>query len=365
MTTPTVVLAGGGSGGHISPGLAIAEALQDVANDLASHFACSTRPIDAHMLRTADRTWTALPAAPPTIRPIGAWKFASGFVRSTSRAQEMFKEHHVRAVVLLGGYVSVPVAHAARKRGIPTILLNLDCVPGRANRWLQPRADTVLSAVPTITPMAETTTGMPIRRQAQPPAPPDQCRRMLGLDPDRPTLVITGASQGATTINQLASDIARHKRSMLQGWQVIHITGQHMVDDMTHQWADSGIPAVVESFRNEMGMVWGAADLVISRAGACSVAEITFAGVPAIYLPYPHHRDQHQRHNATAAVEAGAAALVEDQVEPARTLPELLQVLEPLLRDAALLQPLQKAAQDRCGGDAAHAVASQVINCLK
>ena len=365
MSPATVVLAGGGSGGHISPGLALAEAIETADQHIASHFACSTRAIDAHMINAANRTWTALPATPPGLTPHRAWKFARGFIKSSRRATQMFEEHQVRAVILLGGYVSVPVAHAAKKCNIPTILLNLDSVPGRANRWLRSRVDEVLSAVPTRTPMSDTITGMPIRKQAQPPAEPEVCRKQLGLDPERATLVITGASQGATTINQLASDLAQHHASLLDHWQVIHLTGTDMRETMAQRWAESGVPARVESFRHDMGVVWGAASVAMSRAGACSVAEISYAGLPAIYLPYPHHRDQHQRHNAAPAVEAGAALIVEDRMQSAQTLPDLLRVLGPLLQDPHQLEQLRQAAQTHRGSNAADVVACRVLNRLK
>jgi UDP-N-acetylglucosamine--N-acetylmuramyl-(pentapeptide) pyrophosphoryl-undecaprenol N-acetylglucosamine transferase len=365
MSTPTILLAGGGSGGHISPGLAIAEAIEACDASYGLHFACSQRPIDADMLSAAGRPFTALPATPPSVRPRAAMTFLRQFSRSTAKATAVMREHDVRGVVLLGGFVAAPVARAARRLGIPTTLLNLDCVPGRANRWMRSRATMVLSAVRTVRPLADIVTGLPIRQQAKPPGDAAKCRTLLGLDPSRSTLVITGASQGATSINQLATQLAANHADVLRGWQVLHLSGTRDVDHMTITWRDSGVPSLVVPFHHEMGTIWGAADLVISRAGACSVAEIQYAGIPAIYLPYPHHRDMHQQFNAQASVDAQAAVVVHDHIDPKATMPSLLQAITPLLTHEDQLSLMQQAAQGRAGGDAARTVVRIVLEHLK
>lgn len=357
-----VLIAGGGSGGHISPGLAIAEALDGQA---LTHFICSARPVDQAMLEHSGRPFTTVTARPPSVHPISAARFVRAHLHSCRTIRRCIETLRIDAVILMGGFVSVPAASAARRLRIPTLLLNLDCVPGRANRWLAPRVTRCLAAVPTVTPFCDEIVGMPIRRAAVPPGDQAHCRRELGLDPDRPVLLVTGASQGAGTINALVPACARDHRALFDGWQVWHLSGVSGETPVTRAWHDAGIDATVEPFRHDMGLAWGAADLVISRAGAGSLAEIQAAGVPAIVLPYPHHRDRHQWHNARDAVAAGAVVLVEDHSDLDRTLPALSDALASLMPRGSTWRQMLDAAQGRRASSASQRVADAVVQLLK
>ncbi len=361
MSPPTILMAGGGSGGHISPGIAVAEGLRRQREAASVVFAHSTRTIDADMLAHAGYDGLALPALPPSIRPDRAWAFARAFRDSRRRAKRALDEHRVDAVVLLGGFVAAPVAAAAARRGIPRMLVNLDRVPGRANRWMRRRASRVCSAVTTTRPFTADLVGMPIRQAAMPPGDAATCRRALGLDPDMATLLVTGASQGAGTINRLMPELARAHPDLLRDWQIIHVAGRGAATDVERAWSTSPVAATVFGFRHDMGLLWGAADLVISRAGACSVAEITHAGIPAIYLPYPHHRDQHQRHNCAPAVEAGTACCVTDDTEVHVTLKRLVDSAGPLLARTGDLEAMRVAAEASAGSNAADAIAKAAL----
>ncbi|MBT4768215.1 MAG: UDP-N-acetylglucosamine--N-acetylmuramyl-(pentapeptide) pyrophosphoryl-undecaprenol N-acetylglucosamine transferase [Phycisphaerae bacterium] len=364
MTGPTVLFAGGGSGGHISPALAIAEAVQSIDPEATCLFACSDRPIDAAMLEQAERIGYPLPARPPSLKPARMLGFARSFSKSRRMAAELIQAREVDVTVLLGGFVAAPVASACRRTKTPSLMVNLDRVPGRANMWIRPSASTVVSAVTTVKPFATQITGMPIRHAAMPPGTPAACRRQLGLDPDRPTLLITGASQGAGTINALMPYIAEQHSAALDRWQILHLAGPAAADEARSAWHRSAIEATVLGFRHDMGVVWGSGDLVISRSGACSVAEIEYAGLPAIYLPYPHHRDNHQQHNAAPAVEAGAAVIVTDTTDTARTAHALLDVAGALLAAESPLEAMQTAAAARSGRDSAGDLARLAIGLI-
>ena len=357
MNAPRVLLAGGGSGGHISPGLALSEAFQRRSPPLPCAFACSNRAIDTEMLQHAGAHAIPLPARPPTLRPAGFVSFLHGFRQSESALDNVIRMHDIERVVLLGGFVAAPAVRAARRRGIPSLLVNLDRVPGKANRWMRSRATRVVSAVTTTQPFADTVTGMPIREAASPPGNQKHCRELLGLPTDCRVLLVTGASQGAGSINKLIPHFAGKHPNLLDGWHILHLAGPEARHDVEADWKANGKDNVtVFGFTHEMGPLWGAADLVISRAGACSVAEIESAALPAVYIPYPHHKDQHQHHNATPAVEETAARIVQDSSDPQRTSELLADAVRDLLTDSSALASMRSAAEGRRTTNAADAI---------
>lgn len=365
-TSPVVVFAGGGSGGHISPGLAIAERLREQLPTARAIFLCSSRTIDATMLRDAEANFVALPARPFSLRPIPFLRFVAAFRDARREAESLLVREHVAQVVALGGFVAAPVVAAARRRRVPVTLVNLDARPGRANRWIARRSDRVLSAVSTpedpsfmrrISSTGGGVVGMPLRRLAVAPSDASDCRRRLSLDPDLPTLLITGASQGSASMNALLIEIARHRPGLLQGWQVLHLTGSDDLSDLVAAYRTSAIPAVVLPFLNRMGLAWGASDAAISRAGANSVAEAAANAVPTLFLPYPHHRDHHQRLNAQPLVDRGGALIEVDRIAPAANLDALAPHVERLLRDADLRERMRRVLAAHPPNDAATTIA--------
>lgn len=363
----TFCLAGGGSGGHVTPALAMAEALRAQSPDCLVHLACSERPIDATVLRDTDLPWTRLPARGLRKTPLGLAAFLRGMLRARSRARRLLRAARVDAVGLLGGYVAGSVLWAARAEGIPTFMLNLDAVPGRANRWIAARATTLATAIPTVSPLSTDARacpvldGPPVRAEARPDAVASKAdhRRMLELDPETRLLLVTGASQGAASINQLMEYCADTVPALLDGWQVLHLAGAGDGSVLQAAYDRAGITARVESFRHAMGVAWGAADLVVARGGASTVGEARCAGVPAVYLPYPYHRDAHQWYNAQPSVDDGAAHIVDDRVEPSATWNAFHQTLEPLLQGASL-DGMATAAQ-QCKGRDGGAQAAQML----
>ncbi|MHC4948679.1 MAG: UDP-N-acetylglucosamine--N-acetylmuramyl-(pentapeptide) pyrophosphoryl-undecaprenol N-acetylglucosamine transferase [Planctomycetota bacterium] len=360
----TFLFAGGGSGGHISPGLAIAQRLAELDPASRSVFACSRRAIDATMLDAAGATSVAVDAAPLAWRPAGLVRFAVGARRARRQVEAVIAERDVEAVVALGGFVAAPAVAAARRAGRPAILLNLDALPGRANRWMARRATAVLTAVEVDRPagFATRVVGMPVRREALADDAPAACRRRLGLDPERPTLLVTGASQGATSINRLLVALVEAEPALLDGWQVCHLAGAGADAPVRAAYEAAGVPAVVRPLLDRMGLAWGAADLAVSRAGASSVAEATANAVPALYLPYPFHRDRHQVLNARPAVAAGGAVMIDDLVDPARNRPVVAPRLRDLVRDEPRRAAMRRALRALAPGDAAGTVARLLLD---
>lgn len=363
---PTIVFAGGGSGGHISPGLAIAERLRELSPGTRTIFICSTRSIDAEMLREAEAEFVPLPAQPFSLRPLSLLRAMRAFRRARTAAEELLEREQAGQVVALGGFVAAPVAAAASRLHIPVTLVNLDAHPGRANRWLAGRSDRVLSAVPTagdrrFARRVASVVGMPLRRLAVAPGQPGECRRRLGLDPDRKTLLVTGASQGSLSINRLLEAICQRRPELLRGWQVLHLAGQGDAASLLAAYRAAGVPAVTLPFLHRMGLAWGSADAAISRAGASSVAEAAANLVPTLFLPYPYHRDLHQRLNAQPLAERGAALLELDQVDADANLAALGPALDRLLADAASRDAMRAALRREPPRDAATAIARMLL----
>jgi len=351
------------------PGLAIAERLIEFAPESRVLFLCSQRPIDAHMLRAAGVEWRSTPAQPLSVRPVGCARFLMGYARTRRQCLSQFRERRPDHVLALGGFVSAPVVSAARSLSISTTLLNLDDPPGRANRYAARFCDRVWSAIelPDLPKFAERITGLPVRRGSLATSDQAECRRKLGLEPDLATLLITGASQGAASINRLAERLVDLEPGLFRGrgrgwgWQVLHLSGHGGEEALRAMYADAGVRTVVEPFLDEMGPAWGAADLAISRAGANSVAEIAANCVPTVFLPYPHHRDQHQSRNARPLVEIGGAVVVEDGVDPEVNARRILPVLRGLMDDRAARETMRSALNEHRPGDAAYEIATRLL----
>jgi UDP-N-acetylglucosamine--N-acetylmuramyl-(pentapeptide) pyrophosphoryl-undecaprenol N-acetylglucosamine transferase len=361
-----VLLAGGGSGGHISPGLAIAERLREQCPAVRVIFACSERPIDARMLAAGGAAYTTLPAAPLSLRPAGMLRFLRGFRRARALAADLMRSHDVRHVVTLGGFVAAPVVVAANRLRIPVTMINLDSPPGKANRWLRRRCGRVISSVAVDRPpgFADVVVGVPIRRDALAPGDRTVCARELGLRPELRTLLVTGASQGSRSVNQLVLAMARTMPQVFHGWQVHHLSGEGDDGSVREAYAQAGTPALVQPFTDRMGLAWGAADLAISRAGANSVAEVEANAVPTLFLPYPWHKDRHQFRNAQPLVDAGAAVVETDHVDVQVNLGRLGPVLSGLMHDHERRKRMREAAARRAPADAAATIAAMLLQAL-
>lgn len=364
---PRILIVGGGSGGHISPGIAVAEALRD--HDGQCHVLCSERSIDRTMLLGEGMSFQCMPARPFSVRPLGLLRCLQGIRRCTREVTALMKEQRFDGVLALGGFVAASVlpgilsARRSRLNGFhgKIVLLNLDRIPGKANRQIARHADVVVSAVDTMQDgFATMTTGLPIREAAKAKDKTSRCRAHLGLDPDRETILITGASQGASSLNRLMIRLLQEKAEVMKGFQFIHISGHQPQNTLQKQYESAGIKAIVQPFMQEIGCAWGAATMAISRAGANSVAEIQANAVPAILLPYPHHRDQHQVHNAMPLVDAGGSLLVTDD-DNRNTAAEVGSILERLGHDSQALKRMSAALAAQARPKAAQTVVSLLL----
>jgi UDP-N-acetylglucosamine--N-acetylmuramyl-(pentapeptide) pyrophosphoryl-undecaprenol N-acetylglucosamine transferase len=362
MRPLAVVIAGGGTGGHLYPGIAVARELLRRRPDAAVSFAGTARGIESRvipkagfpldLIRTAGLKGTS-PAALArgiALLPLGgldAWSIIS------RRRPDL--------VIGVGGYSSGPVVLAAAARGIPTMLLEQNAVPGMTNRLL---ARVVKAAAVTFEATAPFfggkgfVSGNPVRPEfLAPDAPDDVSDRATGV-PRPPRVLIFGGSQGAHAINMAMVEAAPRLAAGPRGLEITHQTGERDLERVREGYLAAGLDARVEPFLYEMDREVKRADLVVCRAGATTIAELSAAGKPAILIPLPTAADDHQRKNAEVLARAGAAELI-----PQRELtgPALAERIAALVEDAAKRTSMAVAARRFARPDAARVIVDRAL----
>ncbi len=361
---PLVAFAGGGSGGHLYPALAIAEALRASLPDVRFVLFGTHRAIDQRIL--ADRHCDLVPQTLPGLSR-APWRWPGiylGFRRSSLVCRSLFGSDHPIAVIGTGGLASVPAVREAARLGIPTAIFNPDAILGRANRFLARSVDVVFAQFDeTIDHLPRSTnvivSGCPIRpefNRSDRKAGIDG----FGLDHQLKTLLVTGASQGARTLNQAVVANLDYLKS-LDEWQILHLTGDLDYEDVRGAYVSQSLRAKVLPFTPDMAEALAAADLVIARAGASTLAEITAVGRASILLPYPYHRDEHQLANARCLVRASAARIVRDAIDPDINGPAVREALEQLTGDDQMRQSMASSARQMGRGQAATVIADEII----
>jgi UDP-N-acetylglucosamine--N-acetylmuramyl-(pentapeptide) pyrophosphoryl-undecaprenol N-acetylglucosamine transferase len=361
MTTTqrTILFAGGGSGGHIYPNLAVLERLRESDAGVSAHFLVSNRPVDEQIVSKEKLPFTAVPALPLVMKPKPLWAFYQAYKQSELVVLDVIVRTQASAMVATGGFVSGPAVSAAQKAGIPVALLNLDAVPGRANRFAANKATESFTVYPTTQLRRAQKIGMPLRHSAIGKLTPEKARWDLGLRPDLDTILVFAGSQGSTSINAMMMELctrAQHRKA-LEGWQIIHLTGPNDQAKVQQAYDDAQVRGMAHAFCHKMGAVWSAATLAIGRAGAGSVAEAWANAVPTIFMPYPYHKDQHQRLNAEPLISAGAALLQSDLVDPIENVNQIAGPLKALLANETRLEMMCQIMRDTCPPDGAAVVA--------
>ena len=361
---PAIAFAGGGTGGHLYPALAIADALRAKRPGTRFVFFGTQRLIDHRILSSADCELVTQPFPSMHRAPWRLFRILTGFRQSSLLCRSLFASDRPAVVIGTGGLGSVPAVREAARVGIPTALLNPDAMPGKANRYLADSVNVVFAQwEETISQLPHASRvevcGCPVRAGFN-RATREAGAVRFGLDADRKTLLVTGASQGARTINQavLANlDFLESQRD----WQVLHLTGDPDLEEVQAGYAGRSVRASILPFTEHMPEALAAADLVVSRAGASTLAEITAMGRPAVLMPYPYHRDKHQLANARCLVRVAAARIVHDRIDPEENAPALRDVLEPLMTNADLRNAMAQAARRIGRGHAASQIADRIV----
>jgi len=345
---PLVVISGGGTGGHLFPAIAAVAELRRFIPEARFLYLGTRRAIDGHILGQLEAEVVQQPLSPPTGSPLRWPEFLLELRRAKQWCRKRFAWDRPALVLGTGGYSSLPGVLEARRAGVPTVLLNPDAVPGKANRYLARKADAVFSQFERTREHFPRTVrvlalGCPVRAGFVAASREDGIRR-FELNTNKLTLLVTGASQGAKTINDAViaqTDLLRSRPE----WQVLHLTGESQREEVERAYQRQGVAARVLAFTHHMAEAMAAADVVISRAGASTLAELTAVGRASILMPYPHHRDQHQLANAVCLAEQDAAQIVRDEMEVSRNAPALRGALSPLLDDAHRRNEMASAAR--------------------
>lgn len=340
-SAPRVAIACGGTGGHLFPGLAIAGEL--LRRDVAVSLLISPKEVDQQAVRSVHgMEVNTLPAVGLTRG--GAPGFARGFFESYRQCRKLFRSNRPDAVLAMGGFTSAPPVLAGRRCGAKTFLHDSNTIPGKANRWLAHVVDAAYvyfhETTGRLNCLRMEVTGMPVRSGFLQPADPACARMALGLDANRPVLLITGGSQGASGLNDLILRIVPLLAARLPHLQYIHLTGPADLQKVQAAYASARCRAVVRPFLTEMELALGAATAAVSRSGASSLAELAATRVPAILVPYPHAADDHQYYNAMAFAETGAAWM--SRQHPA-SVDQMVEQVAQLVTDEKVHAEMQTA----------------------
>lgn len=346
-----VLVTGGGTGGHIYPALAIIKGLA-ATGDHHFFYIGSKKGMEADIVPREGIPFAGIEIeglprtlSPRLIRALGRVPAA------VWQARRYIKEFSPQVVVGTGGYVSGPVFLAALLAGVPFVIHEQNAYPGLTNRLLASRAATVCAtfedSVPRFPAGARVVvTGLPVRPGIG-QADRKEARIKLGLVPEKKTLLVFGGSRGARSINMAMVEAYRYigKREDLQ---VLHATGRLTHEETLTAMRRAGIDPEkngnikIVPYLYEMEMALAAADLVVCRAGAATIAEITLQGLPSILIPYPYAAENHQEYNAMALVKRGAAVMIRDRELNGQLL---WQRIEEILRNDQLRREMAERAK--------------------
>lgn len=361
QSSPRVAIACGGTGGHLFPGLAVAEQLKQYGCRVT--LLISPKEVDQQAVQAAVGMQVAtLPAVGLSAGNFMA--FARGFAKSYRSARNLFKTETPEAVLAMGGFTSAPPILAGRACGAPTFLHESNTVPGRANRWMSWIISQAFIGFPEAANRLHTRmvniTGTPVRSQFQ-PVEAAVCRSALGLDPQRPVLLVTGGSQGASGLNDLVIKTLPLLAKQLPELQLLHLTGPHDGEKVERACAAGKITAIVRPFFGEMHLALGAASVAISRAGASSLAELAAMSLPAILVPFPAATDNHQYYNALAFEKTSAAHLLAQR----EATPEVLaQKIVQLVENATAREKMRSALAGWHAPRAAEQIAENIMQAI-
>ena len=368
------LFAGGGTGGHIYPALSIAEALRRQDSAAQFLFVGTGHGLEA----------TLVPRAGYELRQIHLYGFERRLsvrnlqnllwlTRSLWQVRRMIKDFAPDAAIGTGGYVCGPVLLQAALMKIPSLIQEQNALPGMTNRFLARFVDKIAlgyaeAAARFAVPQDKLVfTGNPVREDLLLPKRESACK-FFGLNPELPVVLITGGSQGARSINQAALTLHRRFAAENSPVQLLHITGQTDYNNIIHSLQNEGIGSgtasesrVLLPYVHEMPQALAAADMVISRAGAIGLAELSLRALPSILIPYPFAAENHQEMNARALEKKGAAVVIRDSELNGEVL---FETLHQLLSDPSRLASMAIAAKASACPDSAEHIAGLVRQML-
>jgi UDP-N-acetylglucosamine--N-acetylmuramyl-(pentapeptide) pyrophosphoryl-undecaprenol N-acetylglucosamine transferase len=351
------IIACGGTGGHLFPGLAVAESLRERGHEVL--LLVSEKEIDALALKShSEFRAEKLPSVgmPSMILSPAFIGFLRRCWDSYRQCRSIYRKYRPSVVLGMGGFTSTAPIVAARLQGLPCFIHESNAIPGRANRLAARFASRVLLGFEDCRTHFSgadcVVTGTPVRKNLGQTMDRAEAMKTFGLDASKPTLLVTGGSQGASGINQILFRTAPLLGQ--SGIQIIHLTGKNDDRLAAANYQRDGIAHYVAPFHHRMEEAYSAADLVISRAGASSLSELSRFGLPSILIPYPHATDNHQKANGEIYVRAGASVMADER----DILPEVFAAtISNLFNDPTRRATMALAARRLTPGSAAENVA--------
>ena len=362
-----IVLSGGGTAGHINPALALAESLIEQGHEV--FYAGTPQGVEARLVKEANLPFTPFEAKgfnrnhPKTI-----FSAVRIIIKSTKLACAWFEEIKPDVVVAFGGYVCIPVGRAAKKMGVPLVVHEQNSVMGMANKYLAKTARAValtyeVAGAPVADKEKLVVTGNPVRSSVL-TSTREEGRSMLGIPEGASMLLVFGGSLGARHLNAAISSMKKDLLA-IDNLYVVHITGPKELETVEAVLAlteEEKKRYLVMGYQNRMGETMAACDMVVSRAGATSLAEISARCIPAILVPFPFATADHQTTNARSYVQAGAAwMMADDMVET----PEFKELVLTFVDDEKARLKMSEAARGFETGNAASKLADVVLNAAR
>lgn len=354
MTSPHqtagILIAAGGTGGHVFPAVAVAARL--VSMGLPVHWIGTSRGLERRVAASADWPLTEIDFEGVRGKGLMGWaRLPLRLLKAVWQVSRILRRVRPGLVMVFGGYVSFPVGLAARLMGLPLMVLEQNAVMGSANRWLARLADAVVTSFPDTrhAPSRSQCLGNPVREELMRNGRRDQAIAQRA-GPIR--ILVLGGSLGAAPLNQSCPQIFASCRDEGVSFQVIHQTGSKGLEPTQQLYQDLGLVAEVVPFIDDMATAYDWADLLICRAGASTVAELMAVAIPAIFVPLPHAIDDHQTANAAAMTRQGAAWLVAQGPD---FQSRVTQILMGLRR-----QDLVDRSQRLANADAGHALTAVI-----
>lgn len=372
MASPLhIVFAGGGTAGHLHPGIAIAAEVKSRLPGVQITFVGGGRPVERHPVRAAGFQYVTIPSQPVPRNPFRAMRFITDNVAGYWASRWFLREHRVSLVVGLGGYASAATVRAATSRQIPTVLLEQNAVPSHVTRWLARSADMVCAGFDDV--RAHFAPNVPLEITGNPARPafvrcyhalrsgkPEMARKPC----DQRRLIVIGGAGGARTLNEFMPTALSRLSDQLRGWQVVHQSGEGQLQETIGRYQAAGVEALVVSFIDEMASVMFQSDLVVCRASGTTIAELALAGVPAVLVPYPRDVEAYQLANADVAAAANAATVIDEAALEMTLDDAIVDHLDSLLTDDAQREAMAQSMRSLARPDAAIEVTESIRSIL-
>ncbi|MBS4071776.1 MAG: undecaprenyldiphospho-muramoylpentapeptide beta-N-acetylglucosaminyltransferase [Algoriphagus sp.] len=361
QSTYRILISGGGTGGHIYPAIAIANAWKEKHPDSEILFVGALGKMEMQKVPEAGYPIKGLPVAGlQRSLSLANLSFPFKLWKSLRMAAQIVKEFRPHAVVGVGGYASGPVLYAAQNKGIPTLLQEQNSYAGLTNKLLAKKADSICVAYPGMDQFFPAgkikITGNPVRKDILDlSGKKEKGIEHFGLATDRKTILVLGGSLGARTLNQaVLQDMQKLEEA---GYQVLWQSGKFYFKDMHAKLEDTGLKHIhLREFIREMDLAYASADVIVSRAGALSVSELSLVGKPVIFIPSPNVAEDHQTKNAMAYVSHQAAVLLKD----AEAVGQLKTKVDELLQNTSIAATLGENMKKLAKPDAANAIINEL-----